>query len=147
VRKGWERGEAAGEPSFQALQYAVDEVFDARIGDVSGRGKLGADMRDIWLMQPRFDKRLGRSPYSLADQPRFRAGFDFLRLRAQVGEAEEELAHWWETFSTANDAQRDDMVDTVRQEALQKPAAAKRRRPRRKKPSNGSASGAGAAAD
>ena len=148
VRKGWEQGEAAGEPSFQALQYAVDQVFDARIGDVSGRGKLGADMRDIWLMQPRFDKRLGRSPYSLADQPRFRAGFDFLRLRAQVGEAEEELAHWWETFSTANDAQRDDMVDTVRQEVLQKPAAAaKRRRPRRKKPIGGGASDAGAAAE
>jgi poly(A) polymerase len=99
-------------------------------------------------MQPRFDKRLGRSPYSLADQPRFRAGFDFLRLRAQVGEADEELAHWWETFSTASDAQRDDMVDAVRQEALQKPqGAAKRRRPRRKKPSNGGASGAGPAAD
>lgn len=148
VRSGWEQGEEAGEPSFQALQDAVDHVFESRIGDVSGRGKLGADMRDIWLMQPRFDKRLGRSPYSLVDQPRFRAGFDFLRLRAQVGEAEEELAHWWETFSTASDAKRDDMVDTVRQEVAQKPAgAAKRRRPRRKKPSEGGATGASAAAD
>lgn len=148
VRQGWELGQAAGEPAFQALQVAVDQVFDARIGDVSGRGKLGSDMRDIWLMQPRFDKRLGRSPYSLADQPRFRAGFDFLRLRAQVGEIDEELAHWWETFSTASDVQRHDMVDAVRQEALQKPqGAAKRRRPRRKKPSNGGASGAGTVAD
>ena len=36
---------AQGEHPFPALQDAIDEVFDARIGDVSGRGKLGADMR------------------------------------------------------------------------------------------------------
>jgi hypothetical protein len=37
-------------------------VFDARIGDVSGRGKLAADMREIWVMQPRFEKRVGSTP-------------------------------------------------------------------------------------
>src|SRR3989442_5984132 len=35
-----------------------------RIGDVSGRGKLAADMREIWVMQPRFDKRTGATPFS-----------------------------------------------------------------------------------
>ena len=44
------------------LQQAVDAVFDARIGDISGRGKLGADMREIWLMQPRFERRSGQRP-------------------------------------------------------------------------------------
>jgi poly(A) polymerase len=58
----------------------------------------------------------GSSPFSLAEQPRFRAGFDFLRLRSQVGELPEELSHWWETFSTASDTVRYDMVDEVRLE-------------------------------
>jgi len=116
VRAGWERRQQGGMPPFPALQEAVDEVFESRIGDVSGRGKLGADMREIWTMQPRFDKRTGATPFSLAEQPRFRAGFDFLRLRAQVGELDEELAHWWEAFSTANDAVRRDMVDEIRLE-------------------------------
>ena len=53
-------------------------------------------------------------PFSLAEQPRCRAGFDFLRLRSQVNEIDEELAHWWETFSTASDAVRRDMVDEIR---------------------------------
>lgn len=119
VRKGWSqrlqpRGNQRPPPAFGALQDAVDEVFESRIGDVSGRGKLGADMREIWMMQPRFDKRVGTSPFSLVDQARFRAGFDFLRLRAQVGEVEEELAHWWETFSLASDEVREDMVDAQR---------------------------------
>ncbi len=47
---------------FPALQDAIDDVFDARIGDVSGRGKLAADMREIWMMQPRFEKRTGSTP-------------------------------------------------------------------------------------
>jgi poly(A) polymerase len=119
VRQGWERrltprGNQRPPTPFAALQDAVDEVFDARIGDVSGRGKLGADMREIWLMQPRFDKRVGTGPHSLTEQPRFRAGFDFLRLRAQTGEVDEELAHWWETFSIADDDHREDMIDAQR---------------------------------
>jgi poly(A) polymerase len=136
VRKGWNQrltprpGQRAPAP-FAALQEAVDDAFEARIGDVSGRGKLGADMREIWMMQPRFDKRVGTSPFSLVEQPRFRAGFDFLRLRAQVGEVEEELSHWWETFSTASDAMREDMVDAQRRDNLAKPGAGKARRVKR----------------
>ena len=133
VRLGWDRrlkprGNQRPPTPFAALQDAVDEVFDARIGDVSGRGKLGTDMREIWLMQPRFDKRVGSGPFSLADQPRFRAGFDFLRLRAQTGEVDEELAHWWETFSTADDDHRQDMVDAQRKAGLPKAGAGKARR-------------------
>ncbi|MGC4366179.1 polynucleotide adenylyltransferase PcnB [Hydrogenophaga sp. R2] len=119
VRKAWEqrlqpRTGQRPVPPFAALQDAVDEAFEARIGDVSGRGKLGTDMREIWMMQPRFDKRVGSSPLTLVEQPRFRAGFDFLRLRAQTGEVDEELAHWWETFSMASDDMRQDMLDEHR---------------------------------
>ena len=132
VRKGWSqrlqpRGNQRPPPPFGALQEAVDDAFDARIGDVSGRGKLGADMREIWMMQPRFEKRVGTSPFSLVDQARFRAGFDFLRLRAQVGEIEEELAHWWETFQHASDEVREDMVDAQRKVNQPKGAGQARR--------------------
>ncbi len=126
VREGWSRRQKAGVPPFPALQDAVDEVFEARIGDVSGRGKLGADMREIWMMQPRFDRRTGQSPFSLVEQARFRAGFDFLRLRAQVAETDEELAHWWETFSTASEAVQRDMVEAVRLEVQRNKASGAR---------------------
>ena len=118
VRTGWakrlarQKGPRAS--SFPALQEAVDEVFESRIGDVSGRGKLGADMREIWTMQPRFEKRTPASALSLVGQPRFRAGFDFLRLRANVGEIDAELATWWETFSLADEAARAEILETLR---------------------------------
>ena len=121
VRSGWEQRRQGGEPVMSALQDAIDDSFNARIGDVSGRGKLGIDMREIWSMQPRFEKRVGSSPYSLLEQPRFRAGFDFMRLRAQTGEIDAELAEWWEKFSTAYDDERHAMIEEVRQTQLKKP--------------------------
>ena len=121
VRDGWALRRKRGEHVMPALQDAIDDAFNAKIGDVSGRGKLGIDMREIWTMQPRFEKRVGASPYSLLDQPRFRAGFDFLRLRAQTGEIDTSLAEWWEKFSTAYDDERHEMIEAARQELLQKP--------------------------
>ncbi len=111
----WQKVKAKGEAPFPALQQAIDAVFDARIGDISGRGKLGADMREIWLMQPRFERRSGRAPASLVEQPRFRAGFDFLRLRADAGEIDAELAEWWEDFSLGSDEEREALLQQARE--------------------------------
>ncbi|MCH8180158.1 MAG: polynucleotide adenylyltransferase PcnB [Proteobacteria bacterium] len=121
----WQRNLSQGEPPFPALQSATDAVFDARIGDISGRGKLGTDMREIWTMQPRFDRRTGNGPMTLVEQPRFRAGFDFLRLRAQAGEIDMALANWWESFSLADAAERRQMLEEARQ--LQQQAGGGRR--------------------
>ena len=67
-------------------------------------------------MQPRFEKRVGSAPFGMVDQARFRAAFDFMRLRADIGEVEEVLADWWQEFSMADDNLRQDLVDQVREE-------------------------------
>jgi poly(A) polymerase len=123
---------ARNEHAHPALQDAIDEVFDARIGDVSGRGKLAADMREIWMMQPRFEKRVGSMPFGLVEQPRFRAGFDFLRLRADIEEVDVRLADWWQEFSMASDSEREDLVQAAKaeQQVLQAAKPRVRRAPR-----------------
>jgi poly(A) polymerase len=123
VREGWSRRQQH-QHSHPALQDAIEDVFNTRIGDVSGRGRLAGDMREIWLMQPRFEKRVGSTPFGMVDQPRFRASFDFMRLRADAGEIDELLADWWQEFSTADDTLRQDLVDQVRQEQQQRRRAA-----------------------
>ncbi|MCW5234527.1 polynucleotide adenylyltransferase PcnB [Verminephrobacter eiseniae] len=139
VRDGWTERLNQRQYPLPALQDAIDEVFDQRIGDVSGRGKLAADMREIWVMQPRFDKRLGRTPCSMVAQPRFRAGFDFLRLRADVGEVEEALAEWWQDFQAADDERREDLMDQAREEHRTRQKAPPERTPRARAPSTPSA--------
>ena len=116
VLAGWQKNKDRGEAPFPALQQAVDAVFDARVGDISGRGKLGADMREIWLMQPRFERRSGNAPFALVEQPRFRAGFDFLRLRADAGEVMPDLAEWWEDFSLGSDEERRALIELAREQ-------------------------------
>jgi len=141
----WNKLKAAGEPAFPALQQAVDAVFDARIGDISGRGKLGADMREIWMMQPRFERRTGSGPFTLAEQPRFRAGYDFLRLRADAGEIGTELADWWEDFHLGTPEEREGLLAAAKETSQRRipaeragepgpDAPAKKRRRRRRKP-------------
>ncbi|MEN9996452.1 MAG: Poly(A) polymerase precursor [Pseudomonadota bacterium] len=152
VKLGWDQRVANRVPPFPALQEAIDEVFDARIGDVSGRGKLAADMREIWMMQPRFEKRIGSTAFSLVEQPRFRAGFDFLRLRAEVADVELTLADWWQEFSMADDAAREDLIQQAKSEkgnSSSGPAGASktRRAPRRRKPAAKNAAGNSGASD
>ena len=143
VRDRWQKLQDQGEPAFVALQQAIDAVFDAKIGDISGRGRLAADMREIWMMQPRFERRTGNAVYTLVEQPRFRAGFDFLRLRGEAGEVDAALAAWWEKFSMADAAERGQLVERSRTapapraalqdsvEAAAEPARKRRRRRRR----------------
>ena len=111
----WQKQKAAGTSAFQALQEAIDAAFDARIGDISGRGRLAADMREIWMMQPRLERRTGNAPMTLVEQPRFRAGLDFLRLRGESGEADTELARWWDDFYVADGDRRREMLAGARE--------------------------------
>ena len=115
VQAGWDQRKAAGQPASPALQDAIDAVFDARIGDISGRGKLAADMREIWMLQPRLERRAVNTAAALVEQPRFRAGFDFLRLRADAGEIDPALARWWESYSTANEDEQRQLLGEVRE--------------------------------
>lgn len=138
VQKFWVKLVASGEHQVPALQQAIDKVFNQHVGDVSGRGKLGADMREIWLMQPRFEKRTGKTPFGFINQPRFRAAFDFMRLRAEVGDFDSGIAHWWEVFSTGDEPIRQELIQQARAEKSKptqsksaKPADEKRRRRRR----------------
>jgi len=123
VRDGWNARLNAREHSHPALQDAIEDVFNNRIGDVSGRGKLAGDMREIWMLQPRFEKRTGSAPFGLLDQPRFRAGFDFMRLRADIGEVDEALVDWWQEFSTGDADIQQDLIEQLRQEQAKRPRA------------------------
>ena len=88
------------------------------------------------MMQPRFERRQANTALSLIEQARFRAGFDFLRLRADAGEAPVELAEWWEDFSLGSDDEREALLVAVRESQRHAPRHAPRKTaaPRTAKP-------------
>ncbi|MDO9599792.1 MAG: polynucleotide adenylyltransferase PcnB [Azoarcus sp.] len=131
VLKTWDAKKAAGEPSQPALFEAMDEVIDAQAGKLAITRRIVGDIKDIWALQPRFDKRAGKTPYRLIEQPRYRAGWDFLRLRAQSGEVPMEIADWWDDFAHAGHDEREELLRAAPQTA---DAPAKKRRRKRRKP-------------
>ena len=140
-RHGSRRRRRAG--SIPALATAMDTVLDAQTEKLAIQRRYTADMREIWGLQPRLERRVGRAPWRLLEHPRFRAGYDFLLLRAAAGEIDPALADWWTRFIDADDAGREALQAEPSVSEAGGGSAAKRKRKRRKKPGGG----AGASAD
>ena len=77
-------------------------------------------MREIWLMQYRFPKRLGHRAFNIIEHPRFRAAYDFLALRALAGDESIELADWWTTFQEVDDNEKNVMIEAITKKSNQK---------------------------
>ncbi len=101
VLANWEARIKRGEVRMPALFEAMDEVLDQQSEKLAITRRISGDVKDIWALQPRFEKRSGKSALRLLEQPRLRAGYDFLLLRAQSGEVPMELAEWWTNFQNA----------------------------------------------
>ena len=110
VLANWEIRKGRGESSMPAMFEAMDEILDLQAEKLAITRRVAGDIKDIWMLQPRFEKRVGKAPFRLLEQPRFRAGYDFLLLRAQSGEIDMELADWWLAFQSADEAAREAML-------------------------------------
>jgi poly(A) polymerase len=133
VLEKWQVYQAAGELTIPALHLAADDVLDGQAEQLALQRRITSDMRDIWAMQPRFLRRVGRSPYKLLEHPRLRAGYDFLLLRCASGEIEEELGTWWTSFMLADEEDREILMNT-QQTSLAPSSANKKRRRRTHRP-------------
>ena len=106
----WEARKARNEVPIPALYEAMDEVLNVQGEKLAITRRIVGDIKDIWALQPRFEKRAGKSPYRLIELPRFRAGYDFLVLRAESGEIDMDLATWWHDFQNADPDARETLL-------------------------------------
>ena len=79
-------------------------------------------------MQPRFAVQKGRRALNLLEHRRFRAAYDFMMLRAEVGEVDIETAHFWTDVQKQDADQRMESFGINQQQAT---PGNRRRRPRR----------------
>jgi len=118
-----------GERPVGAMHAAMDEVLARQKAQLAIPHRHDAVMKEIWLLQQRFEQRAGQRPFRLLEQPRFRAGFDFLLLRCASGEVDQELGLWWDEFQDASAERQAEMLQP--EQAGDKK---RRRRKPRKKP-------------
>ena len=126
----WELLKRRGEPVIPALFQAMDEVLDVQAEKLAITRRIVGDIKDIWALQPRFEQRSGKRPYGVLQQPRFKAGYDFLLLRAESGEVDPEVGAWWTDFLHASDEGRAAML------LPPQPGEARKRRRRRRPPAD-----------
>lgn len=130
VLAAWKQAQDRGVPPIPALHEAMDEVLSVQAEKISIPRRFGTDMKEIWLLQSRFTQRSGKRPWRVLENPKFRAGYDFLLLRCESGELDAEVGDWWTRFQDASHEERDRMLLPPEQGAG---TGRKRRRRRRGK--------------
>ncbi|MEX3526166.1 MAG: polynucleotide adenylyltransferase PcnB [Burkholderia sp.] len=110
MRQRWNQYVANGEFPVPALQRAMDDVLEMQTEKLAIHKRYSADMREIWGLQLRLEKRSGRSAIRLLEHQRFRAGYDFLLLRCESGELDESVAQWWTDFMDGDASARETLL-------------------------------------
>ena len=129
----WKKNIAKGLSNIPALHDAMDETIASQSSGMVIQRRFESDMREIWSMQPRFEKRVGRYPYRLIESPRFRAGYDFMLLRCATGEKSPSLGQWWTDFIATDPTGQEALMASVKNETGNSASPAKRRRRRKPK--------------
>ncbi len=91
----------------QALIDAGIDVANEQIARITLPRRFSVPMREMLQLQPRFGRRQGRRAALLLQHRRFRAAYDLLVLRTELGDVPVELADWWTRIQTLSpDEQR-----------------------------------------
>ena len=124
----------AGNTPMQALSTACDEIARDQQAAVSIPRRITTPMKDIQMMQPRLTRTRGKRVLKVLDHPRFRAAYDLLLLRTDVGDASRELADFWTQIQNETPGDREQVV-------AQPKAPGRRRRRRRPRKASGDTGG------
>jgi poly(A) polymerase len=84
-----------GESEYMALLKASEDVIALQATRTAIPRRFSAVTRQIWVMQARFSRTRGRRWKRLLYEQRFRAGYDFLLLRAEEDESLKPLCEFW----------------------------------------------------
>lgn len=85
---------------------AAHAVLDEQRLTIAFPRRLSHFVLDVWRLQASLERRPRRHPKRLLEHPRFRAAYDFLALRSQIGEADAEVTRWWTELQAEHPVER-----------------------------------------
>lgn len=112
VRQEAEKLSAQIKNESMAIQAAADKVISKQLKVTSIPRRITTPMRELWSLQPRLLRRQGTRSLRLLNHPRFRAAYDFFVMRAEVGEADLEVAAWWTQIQQAPAEEQKQLTQT-----------------------------------
>ncbi|KII77505.1 polynucleotide adenylyltransferase PcnB [Vibrio renipiscarius] len=124
---------------YDAIMEASNIILDEQVRTIAIPRRHTATIREIWQLQMRLPRRNGKRAFRLMELNKFRAGYDFLEMRAEVeGGETEKLAKWWNKFQNSGRNIRQEMAAELDNEPAAKSGQRRRksssrnRRPSRK---------------
>lgn len=95
---------------------AMDKILSEQQKIMSVPRRFVSMIRDVWELQQRLERRrTPRQIESLFALTKFRAGFDFLLLRAQAGDKQaESSAKWWQAYVDGDEEARRALVAKIK---------------------------------
>ena len=96
-----------------AIMDACDQAAREMAARVALPRRFSLGVREMFALQPRLEQPRGRRALRLIEHPRFRAAYDLLLLRAELGLAAPETAAWWTRLQEAPPQERDRMADEL----------------------------------
>lgn len=99
-----------GMPPIPAMQEAAHDLINEQCKRLAVPKRFTIPIREIWDMQERLPRRSGKRADLLLENPRFRAGYDFLLLRESAGENTGGLGDWWTRYQDVSDSERRAMI-------------------------------------
>ncbi len=112
-----------------ARLQAAEELLQRQGKRVSIPKRITLGAREIWQFQLRLEKRHGKRAQLLMSEQRFRAAYDFLEMRAQVGENVKELYEWWKAYIEGDADTRKELMNS-----LSAPTGRRKQKRRKRKP-------------
>ena len=95
VRDRFEELVSAGDAEFVAMMKAAEEAIAGQSRQTAIPRRFSAVTRQIWVMQIRFKRTRGKRWKRLLHEDKFRAGYDFLKLRQVEDPDLETLVSFW----------------------------------------------------
>ena len=114
-----------------AILDACDQAMREAQSRIAIPRRFALGVREMFALQPRLEHPRGRRALRALEHPRFRAAYDLLLLRAQLGLASQERADWWTRLQEVSSAERENMADDLGGATPRREGA--RRGPRRRR--------------
>jgi len=90
-------------PFQDAMQMAMNEAIEQQIHTVAIPRRFTSDVREIWALQDRLPRYSGKRAEKLFAQPKFRAAYDFLELRALNEPRLRDVVAFWQDYQQTHD--------------------------------------------
>ena len=100
-----------------AFFAALSEIMPEQQRSIAIPKRFQSVMKDIWILQEKLERREGKKAFKTFEHPKFRAGYDFLLLRAEIETDTPhltELAKWWTDFQNVSPDAQEQMIKGVK---------------------------------